>query len=326
MRHDFNKTNTNLNTVMTVFQKLQKYGRLLIFGAVETVAGLALFPLVLSMYSYMLMTLVAAGSVLWMFRLAVLASIPFILRHLKTFTTILNDAIRFFDAFLPELNAYEKVLGHLMHYVVDALDDAAHLLGINNIPFDLLDITAHFNNINTISRHSIERFLMDIETTCPAYNSAGAIFYPVIQSLFHSFSCPLVRYYYPIPWLYNALEALLGWSYYGSAAPLVDVDQANCMHNAMESPDVVCIVLGMGYPILEVLIPMVILFVFTILIYTGIVKLLRVFIYLLSVCLTQLRRLVIALIPWIEYGIMTMPYAMDSNALQCADCIKDRFY
>jgi hypothetical protein len=302
---------------MTWYTKIKKYGKQLVFGVVEVLVGALLFFPTLSMYSYMLMLLLSAGIGLILFRAGVLASIPFFLRHLKTMAEIINGAIRFFDAFLPLILIYTKVTHDIMHIVVEALNDATRLLGIHTILFNLLDIVVTYVKIPTFSEQAVARFLLDVETTCPAYDSAGTIFYTVVRDGLHSFSCPLVRYYYPIPWLFDTLTVLLGWTYHGSAAPFVDRDQANCQHNAMETPDAVCVVLGTGFFIVEVLVPMAIAFIFVVLVYTGLVRLCRVAIFILSTLLYWIRRSTIAFIVWLEARTFAVPYTASLQAYNC---------
>ena len=301
----------------SLYAQIKKYGKQLVFGVVDVLLGVLLFLPTLSMYSYMLMLLLSAGIGLILFRAGILASIPFFLRHLKTMAEIVNGAIRFFDAFLPLILLYTKATHKIMHVVVEALNDATRLLGIHTILFNLLDIVVNYVNIPTFSEQSVARFLMDIETTCPAYDSAGVIFYTVVRDGLHSFSCPLVRYYYPIPWLFKTLTALLGWTYHGSAAPFVDRDQANCQHNTIETPDAVCVVLGTGFFIVEVLVPMAIVFIFVVLVYTGLVRLCRVAFFIVSTILYWVRRGTIAFIVWLEARLLALPYLAGSDAYQC---------
>ena len=302
---------------MAWYTQIKKYGKQLVFGVVEVLVGTVLFLPTLTMYSYMLMLLLSMGMGLILFRVGVLASIPFFLRHLKTMAEIVNGAIRFFDAFLPLILIYTKVTHDIMHIVVEALNDATRLLGIHTILFNLLDIVITYVKIPTFSEQAVARFLMDIETTCPAYDSAGMIFYTVIRDGLHSFSCPLVRYYYPIPWLFETLTALLGWTYHGSAAPLVDQDQANCYHNAVETPDAVCVVLGTGFFIVEVLVPMAIAFIFMVLVFTGLVRLCRVAIFIVSMLLYWIRRGTITLVIWLETQLTKMPYMTGLDIYDC---------
>jgi hypothetical protein len=68
----------------------------------------------------------------------------------------------------------------------------------------------------------------------------------------HEYTCPLVRYTYPLQSLYAACEGLLGWTYYGSAAPITHAANQNCETMEDTAADYVCAGLGIGYVILGV--------------------------------------------------------------------------
>lgn len=54
-----------------------------------------------------------------------------------------------------------------------------------------------------------------------------------------------VRYTYPLPGLYRALEAILGWTFAGSAEPITDVRDVNCEGvKEVNSHDLICVGVG----------------------------------------------------------------------------------
>jgi len=69
----------------------------------------------------------------------------------------------------------------------------------------------------------------------------------------------VLRYLYPVPWLYDLTSATLGWASL-NPAPLPEVSDTNCAGDPDEV--VFCMALGSGYVLLEFLVPLL-LFVVT---------------------------------------------------------------
>lgn len=286
---------------MGTLQEVKKYGKFLIFGAVDVTIGiLAFFPLMTG-YSYALLKITGSGLIMMLTRAVFLAIIPFILKHTDVFLDIINITIVFSDIFIDLVIFIIDAATHYIHDLINVVNDAARILGAGKLPFNIPALNIHFIKITTISRQAFKRFLTDVETTCPAYNSADKIFYFISRDIFNSFSCPLVRYTYPVKWIFDSLQDILGWSYHGSAAPLVDHPGANCNGGNYGSPDYICVGLGMGFFITEVLIPMLVLFVILILIIKGLFMLLKVAIFGFVKALDFLELITLALIHEIEH-------------------------
>ena len=62
-------------------------------------------------------------------------------------------------------------------------------------------------------------------------------------------------------WLYKASEGVLAWTYYGSAAPFTDIKSENCELVGDNNEDFVCAALGVGFIILEVLLPVLLVYI-----------------------------------------------------------------
>ena len=264
---------------MGALEELKRYTKLMVFGAVDIAIGIFLFFPIMAGYSYALMKVAGSGVCMMIFRAVFLAIIPFILKHVDIFLDIVNVTLVFFDIFIDLVILIIDFVTHYVHDLIDVVNDAAHILGAGKLPFNIPALSLHFVKIETISRQAFKRFLTNIETTCPAYDSADKIFYFVSRDTFNSFSCPLVRYTYPVRWIFDVMVSLFSWSYHGSAAPLVDHPGANCDGGRYGTPDYVCVGLGVGFFITEVLVPMIFLFVILILIGKGLISLLRVAIF-----------------------------------------------
>lgn len=66
----------------------------------------------------------------------------------------------------------------------------------------------------------------------------------------HEYTCPAVRYTYPLRWLYDLSSNVLQWTYYGSAAPFTDTENENCQISQDSNADYICVGIGVGYLIL----------------------------------------------------------------------------
>jgi len=273
---------------------------MMIFGAVDVAIGIFLFFPVMAGYSYALMKVTGSGLCMMIFRAIVLAIIPFILKHADIFLDIVNLTLIFFDIFIDLVILIIDFVTHYVHDLIDIINDASRILGAGKLPFNIPALSLHFVKIETISRQAFKRFLTNIETTCPAYNSADKIFYFVSRDTFNSFSCPLVRYTYPVRWIFDVMESLFSWSYHGSAAPLVDHPGANCDGGRYGTPDYVCVGLGVGFFITEVLVPMIFLFVILIMIGKGLISLLRVGIFVTFKGLDYLELFTVSIIEKVE--------------------------
>ena len=149
------------------------------------------------------------------------------------------------------------VFSHLFFFqvakvITDLINSVSHLFGGRKVVNGFSGKLLHLFPIKTITRRALERFLIRVETNCPKYDSAGEIFYYISRSLLGESVCPAIRYVYPMPFLYDASEAVLSWTYDGSAAPFPSDPSANCNLYESETADYVCVGLGAGYLILEV--------------------------------------------------------------------------
>jgi len=80
---------------------------------------------------------------------------------------------------------------------------------------------------------------------CHAYASSIYIIEGGAKYLLHDNVCPVVRATYPVPWMWRASNAVLGWAA-GDATP----GDGNCQER--ENDDWLCSALGSGFIIAEV--------------------------------------------------------------------------
>jgi len=62
----------------------------------------------------------------------------------------------------------------------------------------------------------------------------------------HDYTCPLVRYTWPVEFVYAVSSWFFSWTYYGEAAPLLESNN-NCQASVdVTAADYICAGLGVG--------------------------------------------------------------------------------
>lgn len=89
-----------------------------------------------------------------------------------------------------------------------------------------------------------------IPPLCTKFDNAGVIIQYIIRINVHEYTCPAVRYLYPLQWLFEVCQSALSWTYYGSAAPFTNVDGENCLRVDDTTYEYICCGLGLGYLVL----------------------------------------------------------------------------
>lgn len=106
-----------------------------------------------------------------------------------------------------------------------------------------------------ISAKEVRRELTLISETCQDYAGIGPIWNHIARDLFSPFVCPFLRATYPLgpTTVYASANKTLGWLSYNSEP----YPGANCPAPA-ESPEWVCVGIGVGYILLELFLPLLI--------------------------------------------------------------------
>jgi len=152
--------------------------------------------------------------------------------------------------------------------IIGLINDVAKLLRLHKLS------TIHFgglrwNNIPPVSPQELHAWLTGLPPTCQHFNSAWKIIQWLVRLSAHSHFCPIVRYFYPFEERYNTdvMESVFGWTYYGSADPVLFDPMKNCAGSApthknaatATSLEYACVSLGLCYLFLEFFLPVVIL-------------------------------------------------------------------
>tara|TARA_Y100000289_G_C3905653_1_gene141752 strand:+ start:134 stop:988 length:855 start_codon:yes stop_codon:yes gene_type:complete len=101
--------------------------------------------------------------------------------------------------------------------------------------------------------------LNDFASTCISYDSVDIIFAKIARTLIGPALCPVLRYLYPVKPLYDAAMWAFGWAS-ADPTPLGYAGENNCK-DSPEDLSWVCAAIGVGYVMLEVIFPLLILFI-----------------------------------------------------------------
>ena len=117
----------------------------------------------------------------------------------------------------------------------------------------------HFTKLKflPLSVEEVRRFFSDLPARCVEYMNVGHCLSKATKAQTNHILCPLVRYTYPVPWMWRTTNFLFGWGI-SNAVPqgtfVEDGTQGNCELDA-DPPDWLCVSLSVGYLIVDILLP-----------------------------------------------------------------------
>lgn len=198
-----------------------------------------------------LLLLVGVGSALIAMRAFAIYYSHSIARHAHTYAeifTVLFSAVEF-----------------LVTIIVGALVDT---LGVVASVIDKLGGHIHFNPNKpkftpvVISTQQIEALFNNLPARCEKYDNVGSVIVKATRGWLHNDICPIIRATWPIPWLWDVTNAVLGWASYDATpdgAWVPGGDPGNC--ERPDSTDWFCAGLGTGFVMVELLVPIVLVVV-----------------------------------------------------------------
>lgn len=242
----------------------------LCLGAIDIAIGIPKFFILTFAFSYEIGTFLVAGLSWVIARSVFLTLIPFILKHSDTFLDILNGVIVYMQIFLEiDIMIIDAIIG-VSKAITDIINAVSKFFSGHKVTNGLAVNFMHLFKIETVSRAGFKNFLIGIQTNCPAYDSAGSIFDYITKSVLGPALCAPVRFLYPAEPIYKASEAVIGWTYYGTADPTPGIPDTNCADVNTDTADYVCVALGAGYIILEIFLPLIFLLLFVVTLGRGI--------------------------------------------------------
>ena len=187
--------------------------------------------------------LVGVGLMLVIVRYTFLLMIPTLCKMAKTLTFAINLLLIFVDVAVTEIKAVIFVFQEIIYA-------AKTILGAHAGPpsFSPLALPEHVDD------HDVKAFLNEVAATCPAYDGLPPIWTAISKYVGSPTVCPIIRATYPLqsPW-YEITNTTLGWLSHDS-----EPYPGNNCRDPTAGPAWVCVWLGTGYLVLELLIPVLI--------------------------------------------------------------------
>jgi hypothetical protein len=195
-------------------------------------------------------------------RFIVMLACPEIAHHAKTYATIINFLFGIVESAF-EIITVKNAL-NLLGFATDAETSPEELvqeLATVSVPYTALII--HFKNLlggvnwHTFSTTDIQTFFSRLPVECAAYDNIQEVFLFPAKALASPAVCPLVRFTWPVDWLYSASTTLLGWLSWDA-----DPTGNNCVPKDTDPYAWVCVGLGAGYIIIDILLPLLLFMLF----------------------------------------------------------------
>lgn len=110
-----------------------------------------------------------------------------------------------------------------------------------------------------VSAEGIRRFWSDLPNRCHPYNNVGYILSKSTKQQTNELLCPIVRASYPVDWMWDTTNAVFGWGIVDATPQgvhtLTGAPPGNCRAD-LHAPDWECVGLGVGYLVVDVLLPL----------------------------------------------------------------------
>jgi hypothetical protein len=244
-------------------------------GCADIAVGVILIIVLTGLKIYAMWPLLAYGVVFVAARWMILLLCPIILKLTVPIVIIINALLVAFvvivDTAITALDAYMMYLNEIIT-VINDLDKVFTGHKLTNFSFTLVK----WIKIKTITYTEFANTIKALPPTCANFDSMPKILSFFMKYGLHSYTCPMVRFLWPLPSFYDMLEGVLGWSYYGDAMPNVFKDGANCVADeSITVYDSICASMGIGYLFIEFFFPALILFIVVFTIGAGVLRLLR---------------------------------------------------
>ena len=231
-------------------------------NAMQIVTITESLPSVLLANFTLIAIVVSVGVGMIVLRFIVMLACPEIARHAKTYATVINFLFGVAgEAFsLITIKNIINLLGFLTDAESSPIELAQETATVA-APYALG--IAHFKNLfhgvnwHTFSTDDIQTFFSRLPVECAAYDNIQEVFLFPAKALASPAVCPLIRFTWPVEWLYSASTTLLGWLSWDA-----DPTGNNCVPRDTDPYAWVCVGLGAGYIIIDILLPLLLFMLF----------------------------------------------------------------
>jgi len=224
-------------------------------GGAAMAATVQLWALLQAQYVPLLLVF-SIGVAMIFARYLLFLTAPWLSTHAGIACAVANLVLLFCQSAWEFFLILENVLSDVVSGVGDLVD------AVPGVDVDMPKIPkakVSFEHFYTINKHATQSWLEHVSADCEPYDDAYTVISHTVRFYAHTGTCAVVRYVTPVPWVGSAATYLLSDFYAGSAEPVQshDHDDANCVHTINDdhliSPS--CVVLGMGYVVLELVLP-----------------------------------------------------------------------
>jgi hypothetical protein len=197
-------------------------------------------------------------------RRVLLWAAPFLARNAEVIASVINIVFEVLEIVVGGIR-------DIVHGILELLERASKaIVGFPSIkiPGFMGDGDIKFNDLDPTR---VKRILNEIQHECPKYNGIEAISDHITKQSLNEYVCPIIRATKPLGWVGNATESMLSpFSYDATPFPgdppppggKPHVGEINCQGPEDQDVAWVCVLIGIGYLVIEVLIPAMILGIF----------------------------------------------------------------
>lgn len=246
----------------TTAQRIRWFVRTLASAVEEIVVGSILFFIDVGLLSEVVYPVLIGGVIGLLFRDVILWIVGELSKNIRLATDIINAMLIAWEIIVNRVILAYDMLAATVDAVIVAIDKVAAFFGFKP-PINGKLPLKKWIPMNTVDYSQTRAFLDALPPTCQRFDSAPRILQWSLQMLLHSYTCPVIRYTYPMPGLYNLANGVLGWTIFGSAEPVLFEPDQNCAASENVTPeDYTCLALGLGYVLLEFCLPLILFVIF----------------------------------------------------------------
>ena len=225
-------------------------------NAANVGAGVTRVPVEIIRSAGILLFVLLIGMALILSRELIILASPWIAEHAVIIVTTLNSIFSIVYIVIT-------VIIDIVIFVIHVIDFIRRIVpGCHNIGHG-----PGYKKLGTYTPFTVEqirRFFSDLPNRCYKYNKVPYILSVSTKRETNALLCPIVRASYPVDWMWDSTNALFGWAIVDATPYGVHMQTGeaagNC-HEDLHKPDWECVGLGIGYIIVDVLFPFMVIMI-----------------------------------------------------------------
>lgn len=213
--------------------------------ALEVAIGFIFFIPGVFLQSSSILIVLGVGLLCVAVRDVFISLIPFLLQNINWIDTVLNIWLQ------------------LLSFTIDSIEIIVDAI-VAAIDFILGKKPPNFSKLTElqVSTGDLQVFLQRVQRDCPPIDNAGKVIQSVSLASLNGYVCPAMRFAWAIEWLRPLLDLTIGWlSFPFNPTQLDPSKPGNCecdpqMAVCPARDTELCAILGLGYVIVEVILPL----------------------------------------------------------------------